>query len=119
MISLLYAKGTDTRRLKRMKPSRYNFIYPYQFNRDYSVVYNAFKNTVGILTARETEFIRTCDRGLWIHYTKIDEFTDKGFVVDANGNELSVLKVEYLKAKFDPRQLSVVIVLRTIAILLC
>lgn len=76
-----------------MKPSRYNFIVPYQFNRDYSVVYNAFKNTVGILTAREAEFIRTCDRCLGIHDTKIDDFIEKGFVVDANVNELSILKL--------------------------
>lgn len=93
-----------------MKPSRYNFVFPYQFNRDYSVVYNAFRDTVGIVTAREAEFIKTCDRSLGIHYTKIDDFVDKGFVVDANTNELAVLKVDYLKAKFDSRRLSVVIV---------
>lgn len=93
-----------------MKPSRYNFVFPYQFNRDYSVVYNAFRDTVGIVTAREAEFIRSCDRSLGIHYTKIDDFVDKGFIVDANTNELAVLKVEYLKAKFDTKRLSVVIV---------
>ncbi len=93
-----------------MKPSRYNFIFPYQFNRDYSVVYNSFRDTVGIVTAREAEFLRSCDRSLGIHYTKIDDFTEKGFVIDANTNELSILKVEYLKAKFDSKMLSVVIV---------
>ncbi len=93
-----------------MKPSRYNFVFPYQFNRDYSVVYNAFRDTVGIVTAREAEFVRTCDRSLGIHYTKIDDFMKKGFIIDANTNELSVLKVEYLKSKFDSKRLSVVIV---------
>lgn len=93
-----------------MKPSRYNFIFPYQFNRDYSVVYNSFRDTVGIVTVREAEFIRTCDRSLGIHYTKVDDFVKKGFVIDANTNELSILKVEYLKSKFDPKLLSVVIV---------
>ncbi len=93
-----------------MKPSRYNFVFPYQFNRDYSVVYNAFMDTVGIVTAREAEFIRSCDRSLGIHYTKIDDFKNKGFIIDANTNELSILKVEYLKSKFDTKLLSVVIV---------
>ncbi len=93
-----------------MKPSIYNFVYPYQFNRDYSVVYNTLKDSVGIVTAREAEFIRTCDRSLGIHYTKIDVFTEKGFVIDENTSELSALKVEYLKSKFDEKLLSVVIV---------
>ena len=93
-----------------MKPSRYNFVFPYQFNRDYSVVYNAFRDSVGIVTAREAEFIKTCDRSLGIHYTKVDDFAGKGFIVDENTNELSVLKVEYLKAKFNTKLLSVVIV---------
>lgn len=93
-----------------MKPSRYNFVFPYQFNRDYSVVYNTFMDTVGIVTAREAEFIKTCDQSLGIHYTKIDDFRKKGFIIDTNQNELSILKVEYLKAKFDTKQLSVVIV---------
>lgn len=93
-----------------MKPSRYNLIFPYQFNRDYSVVYNTFRDSVGIVTAREAEFIKTCDRSLGIHYTKADDFLNKGFIIDANTNELSVLKVEYLKAKFDTKRLSVVIV---------
>jgi len=98
------------RRVKKVKPSRYNFIFPYQFNRDYSVVYNTFRDSVGIVTQREAEFIKTCDRSLGIHYTKIDDFISKGFIIDANTNELSVLKVEYLKEKFDTRKLSVVIV---------
>ncbi len=93
-----------------MKPSRYNFVFPYQFNRDYSVVYNAFMDSAAIVTAREAEFIRTCDRSLGIHYTKIDDFKNKGFIIDANQNELSILKVEYLKSKFDTKLLSVVIV---------
>ncbi len=93
-----------------MKPSRYNFVFPYQFNRDYSVVYNAFRDSVGIVTEREAEFIRTCDRSLGIHYTKVDDFINKGFIIDENTNELSVLKVEFLKKKFDTRKLSVVIV---------
>ena len=93
-----------------MKPSRYNFVYPYQFNRDYSVVYNTLKDSVGIVTAREAEFIRTCDRSLGIHYTKIDVFKEKGFIIDENTSELSALKVEYLRSKFDEKLLSVVIV---------
>ncbi|HVI39527.1 MAG TPA: radical SAM protein, partial [Anaerovoracaceae bacterium] len=93
-----------------MKPSRYNFVFPYQFNRDYSVVYNAFRDTVGIVTVREAEFVKSCDRSLGIHDTKIDDFKNKGFIVDANINELSILKVEYLKSKFDTKLLSVVIV---------
>lgn len=93
-----------------MKPSRYNLVFPYQFNRDYSVVYNAFKDTVGIVTKREAEFLKTCDRSLGIHYTKIDNFVKKGFVVDANTNELSMLKVAYFKSKFDTSLLSLVIV---------
>ena len=84
-----------------MKPSRYNFVYPYQFNRDYSVVYNSFMDTVGIVTMREAEFIRSCDRGLGIHYTKITDFEKKGFIVDDNVSERSKLKAEYLRAKFD------------------
>ncbi len=93
-----------------MKPSRYNFVYPYQFNKDYSVVYNAFHNTVGIVTAREAEYIKSCERSLGIHYTKINDFSKKGFVVDENIDELSTLKVEYLKSKFDSQLLSLVIV---------
>lgn len=93
-----------------MKPSRYNFVYPYQFNRDYSVVYNSLMDTVGIVTMREAEFIRSCDRGLGIHYTKITDFEKKGFIVDDNVSELSKLKAEYLRAKFDSKLLSVVIV---------
>ncbi|MBR0599073.1 radical SAM/SPASM domain-containing protein [Sinanaerobacter chloroacetimidivorans] len=93
-----------------MKPSRYNIVYPYQFNKDYTVVYNTFKDSVGILTTREAEFIKTCDRSLGIHYTKIDDFKKKGFIVDENTNELAIVKVDYLKSKFDKRLLSVVIV---------
>lgn len=70
-----------------MKPSRYNFIYPYQFNKDYSVVYNTFKDSVGIVTAREAEFIRTCDRSLGIHNQKVEDFKKKGFVLDQNISE--------------------------------
>ena len=92
-----------------MKPSRYNFVYPYQFNREYSVVFNTLRDTIGIVTAREAEFIRTCDRSLGIHYTKINDFIKKGFVKDENTGELSLLKVEYLKAKFDSGILTVVI----------
>lgn len=93
-----------------MKPSRYNFVFPYQFNRDYSVAYNSFRNTAAILTAREAEFILTCDRSLGIHHTKTDDFQNKGFIIDSNIDELSVLKVEYLKTKFDTKLLSVVII---------
>lgn len=93
-----------------MKPSRYNFVFPYQFNKDYSVVYNSFNDTVGIVTVREAEYIRTCDISLGIHNTKIEDFKKKGFVIDENTSELSRLKVEYLKQKFDPTVLSVVIV---------
>ncbi|MEL7656679.1 MAG: radical SAM protein [Bacillota bacterium] len=93
-----------------MKPSRYNFIFPYQFNKDYSAVYNSLMDTVGIVTIREAEFIRSCDISLGIHYTKIEDFKKKGFIIDENTSELSKIKVEYLKRKFDTKLLSVVIV---------
>ena len=93
-----------------MKPSRYNFIFPYQFNKDYSVVYNSLVDTVGIVTVREAEFIRSCDISLGIHYTKTEDFKQKGFIIDENTSELSRIKVEYLKSKFDTKLLSVVIV---------
>lgn len=93
-----------------MKPSRYNFVYPYQFNKDYSVVYNALNDTAGIVTSREAEFIRSCDRSLGIHDTKVKAFQKKGFVIDENISELSALKIEYLKSKFDTKLLSIVIV---------
>lgn len=93
-----------------MKPSKYNRIVPYLFNRQYSAVYNTFRDTVAIVTAREEEYIRTCDRSLGIHYTKINEFFEKGLIVDENTNELAQLKVEYLKSKFDSRSLSVTLI---------
>ena len=93
-----------------MKPSRYNFVYPYRFNKDYSVVYNTLNDTAGIVTSREAEFIRSCDRSLGIHDKKIEAFQQKGFIVDENISELSTLKVQYLKSKFDTKLLSVVIV---------
>lgn len=93
-----------------MKPSRYNFVYPYQFNKDYSVVYNALNDTAGIVTSREAEFIKSCDRSLGIHNTKVEAFQKKGFIIDANMSELSALKVAYLKSKFDTKLLSIVIV---------
>lgn len=93
-----------------MKPSNYNFIYPYQFNRDYSVVYNTYLDTVAIVTAREAEFIQTCNSGLGIHDKKTAMFREKGFVVDRNFDELSVVKVSYMEYKFDKKMLTVVIV---------
>lgn len=93
-----------------MKPSKYNFVFPYQFNKDYFVVYNSQMDTVGIITVREAEFIKSCDRSLGIHSAKIEDFKKKGFIIDENTSELSKLKVEYLKAKFDAKLLSVVIV---------
>lgn len=84
-----------------MKPSAYNFVFPYQFNRDYSVVYNAFRDTAGIVTAREAEYIQSCDGHLGIHYTKIEDFKNKGFIIDETISEPENSKIEYLKSKFE------------------
>lgn len=86
-----------------MKPSAYNFVFPYQLNRDYSVVYNAFRDTAGIVTPREAEYIQSCDGHLGIHYTKIEEFKNKGFIIDETVVEPENSKLEYLKSKFDPK----------------
>lgn len=88
-----------------MKPSAYNFVFPYQFNRDYSVVYNAFRDTAGVVTAREAEYIQSCDGHLGIHYTKIEDFKNKGFIIDETINEPEHSKVECLKSKFDLKAL--------------
>lgn len=93
-----------------MKPSRYNFVYPYQFNKEYSVIYNTLNDTAGIVTSREAEFVKSCDRSLGIHDTKVEAFQKKGFIIDDNISELSALKLEYLKSKFDTKLLSLVIV---------
>lgn len=70
-----------------MKPSRFNLIYPYQFNKDYFIVFNTWKDTIGIVSAREAEFIRSCQQNAGIHYTRIEEFTRKGFVLESNVEE--------------------------------
>jgi len=77
-----------------MKPSKHNITYPYQFNKDYTVVYNGFHDTIGILTCREAEFIRTCDRKLGIHHTKVEDFIKKGFILNKNMEEPPVKKEE-------------------------
>lgn len=70
-----------------MKPSRYNHIYPYQFNKDYFIVFNKWKDTIGIVSAREAEFIQSCQQNASIHYTRIEEFTRKGFILESNVDE--------------------------------
>ncbi|MCL1987011.1 MAG: SPASM domain-containing protein [Firmicutes bacterium] len=86
-----------------MKPSNYNFFFPYEPDDTKMIAYNSFSNALALMEKDKHEtFMRFCSENAVIDDVEfIEQLKQGNFLVDDNFNELDLLKFRMLSARYN------------------
>jgi len=94
-----------------MKPSNYNFFFPYEANEDKVIAYNSYSNALALMDKPKYEvFQQFVDKGITIDD---DEFVKQlaagNFIIEDDCNELDRIRLRMLQSRFSTSYLSLTI----------
>ena len=94
-----------------MKPSRYNFFFPYESDDSKLIAYNSFSNAMALVDKDKHQiFVDFCDNGKPINDDEFVLQLKKGrFLVEDKCNELDLIRLKMLKSRFNTRTLNLTI----------
>ena len=94
-----------------MKPSNYNFFFPYEPDENKLIAYNSFSNATALIDKDKYElFMDYCNHGTAIGDEEFVSQLKAGcFVVEDNVNELEFLKLRMLSSRFATNSLGLTI----------
>ena len=94
-----------------MKPSKYNFFFPYEADKNKVIAYNSFSNALALMEKEKHEvFERFCSDGEAIGDEEFVQQLKSGhFIIDADCNELEHLRFRMLSSRYSTRLLSLTI----------
>jgi len=111
-VRLLYPDKTTMKGVVfQMKASKYNFFFPYGTDEDKVIAYNSFSNSLALLDKDKHEiFTKFCEgNGNINDKVFVNQLKSGRFLIDANDNELDLLKFRMLKGRYNTDQLSLTI----------
>lgn len=94
-----------------MKPSNYNFTFPYRGETEQTVFYNARTNALALVeNDKYAEYEAFCKKGAPITDEKLQEnLTYGGFLVDSETDELDLIRYALLQSRFSSNHLGLTI----------
>lgn len=94
-----------------MKPSAYNFFFPYEHDKNKLIAYNSFSNALVLMDKDKHEIFRDfCNDGTPISDEEFIGQLEKGrFLIEDDCNELDLLRFRMLKSRYNNNYLSLTI----------
>ncbi|MCL2015466.1 MAG: SPASM domain-containing protein [Defluviitaleaceae bacterium] len=94
-----------------MKPSNYNFFFPYEPDDTKVIAYNSFSNALALMEKdKHGTFMRFCSDNAEINDAEFVEQLKRGnFIIDDTCNELDLLKFRMLSARYNTDSLGLTI----------
>lgn len=93
-----------------MKPSNYNFLFPYEEDKGKGVIYNARTNALALLDEDKLESFKTfCLNENDLSEEFASDLKKAGFILDSEVNEKSLLQYSMLRSRYNTERLHLTI----------
>ena len=94
-----------------MKPSNYNFFFPYEADDDKVIAYNSFSNALALMNKEQHGvFKRFCDEGIAIDDSNfVEQLMAEHFIIEDSCDEIDRLRVRMLANRYSTRHLGLTI----------
>jgi len=94
-----------------MKPSKYNFFFPYEADDSKMIAYNSFSNALALMDKDKYEaFDVFCNSQTFIDDKELTKQLKRGgFLVEDDYDELRLIRLQMLKSRFNTDTLTLVI----------